>query len=239
MSECHLERIMLNGCAASEAAETRKPLSNGPKCQEVGWSCIPLAVETFGNWGEEEEAPETITTRPQHQQDGTEGRGDVTAPPHPARMSRICGHAAPQRIRKSSQKKVRTGTCPQRARTGGDPVSAHRPQHPIEEHVSTHRGRRRRIIIRNEPRSGPQKKTTKGAKRFPRGPSRLTTRTQTPPEQTININPLVAAIINQCRNRSPLQKKAATVHERSKCGCSTGPGDCMNPLLRPVRTSCS
>ena len=23
----------------------------GPKCQELGWSCIPLAVETYGNWG--------------------------------------------------------------------------------------------------------------------------------------------------------------------------------------------
>ena len=37
------------------AAEIHKHLSNGPKCQElgVGWSCIPLAVETFSNWGKE------------------------------------------------------------------------------------------------------------------------------------------------------------------------------------------
>ena len=27
--------------------------SNGPKCQELGWSCIPLAVETYGNWGKQ------------------------------------------------------------------------------------------------------------------------------------------------------------------------------------------
>ena len=39
--------------AASTAAETRKLLSNGPKCQELGWTCIPLAVETFCNWGKE------------------------------------------------------------------------------------------------------------------------------------------------------------------------------------------
>ena len=39
--------------AAALAAETRKLHSNGPKCQELGWSCIPLAVETYGNWGKQ------------------------------------------------------------------------------------------------------------------------------------------------------------------------------------------
>ncbi|KAL5474555.1 hypothetical protein EMCRGX_G026516 [Ephydatia muelleri] len=39
--------------AASTAAETRKLLTNGPKCQELGWTCIPLAVEMFCNWGKE------------------------------------------------------------------------------------------------------------------------------------------------------------------------------------------
>ena len=39
--------------AASAAAETCKILTNGPKCQELGWTCIPLAVETFCNWGKE------------------------------------------------------------------------------------------------------------------------------------------------------------------------------------------
>ena len=28
-------------------------LTNGPKCQELGWTCIPLAVEMFCNWGKE------------------------------------------------------------------------------------------------------------------------------------------------------------------------------------------
>ena len=39
--------------AAALAAEARKLHSNGPKCQELGWSCIPLAVKTYGNWGKE------------------------------------------------------------------------------------------------------------------------------------------------------------------------------------------
>ena len=28
-------------------------LLNDPKCQELGWVCVPLAVETYGNWGRE------------------------------------------------------------------------------------------------------------------------------------------------------------------------------------------
>ena len=40
-------------CAASTAAETHKLLTNGPKCQEFGWTCIPLAVETFCNWSKQ------------------------------------------------------------------------------------------------------------------------------------------------------------------------------------------
>ena len=46
------------------AAETRKLHSNGPKCQELGWSCIPLAVETYGNWGKE--AQDTISRLASH-----------------------------------------------------------------------------------------------------------------------------------------------------------------------------
>ena len=39
--------------AAALAAETRKHAANDARCQALGWSCIPLAVETFGNWGRE------------------------------------------------------------------------------------------------------------------------------------------------------------------------------------------
>ena len=34
-------------------AENRKMQTNSPKCQELGWACAPLAVESYGNWGEE------------------------------------------------------------------------------------------------------------------------------------------------------------------------------------------
>ena len=39
--------------AAAEAAENRKHTANDPKCAELGWRCMPLAVETYCNWGEE------------------------------------------------------------------------------------------------------------------------------------------------------------------------------------------
>ena len=49
--------ILRESCRASGAAstveETRKLLTNGPKCQELGWVCLPLAVEIFCNWGKE------------------------------------------------------------------------------------------------------------------------------------------------------------------------------------------
>ena len=38
---------------AAELTETCKHQSNNAKCSELGWSCFPLAVETYGNWGKE------------------------------------------------------------------------------------------------------------------------------------------------------------------------------------------
>ena len=38
---------------AAELAETRKHQSNDAKCSELSWSSLPLAVETYGNWGKE------------------------------------------------------------------------------------------------------------------------------------------------------------------------------------------
>ena len=38
---------------AALSAETRKHKANDPKCSELGWVCVPLAVETYGNWGKE------------------------------------------------------------------------------------------------------------------------------------------------------------------------------------------
>ena len=39
--------------AAAEAAENRKHPANDPICAELVWRCVPLAVETYCNWGEE------------------------------------------------------------------------------------------------------------------------------------------------------------------------------------------
>ena len=39
-----------SGSAAGKA-EVRKYNANDAKCTELGWVCIPLAVETYGCWG--------------------------------------------------------------------------------------------------------------------------------------------------------------------------------------------
>ena len=39
--------------AAANGAELRKLNANSIKCMELGWTCIPMAVETFGHWGRE------------------------------------------------------------------------------------------------------------------------------------------------------------------------------------------
>ena len=41
------------GMTADAASKQRKHIANDPKCQELGWVCVPLAVETYGNWGRE------------------------------------------------------------------------------------------------------------------------------------------------------------------------------------------
>ena len=38
---------------AAYTAKCQKHSSNDPKCQELGWVCIPLAVKTYGNWDKE------------------------------------------------------------------------------------------------------------------------------------------------------------------------------------------
>ena len=44
---------------AAVATESHKHVANDPKCFELGWTCVPLAVDTFGNWGME--AQETFS----------------------------------------------------------------------------------------------------------------------------------------------------------------------------------
>ena len=38
---------------SAKAAEHRKYNENYPKCAELGWRCVPLAVENYGAWGPE------------------------------------------------------------------------------------------------------------------------------------------------------------------------------------------
>ena len=45
--------------SCSTAAESRKHVANDPKCFELWWTCVPLAVETCENWGVE--AQETFS----------------------------------------------------------------------------------------------------------------------------------------------------------------------------------
>eukprot|EP00731_Ephydatia_muelleri_P010498 Em0005g1084a len=39
--------------SAAMQAEQRKHHSNDAKCEELGWVCIPLVVESYGSWGPE------------------------------------------------------------------------------------------------------------------------------------------------------------------------------------------
>ena len=39
--------------SAALAAEQRKHNANDEKCSELGWKCVPLAVESYGCWGTE------------------------------------------------------------------------------------------------------------------------------------------------------------------------------------------
>ena len=50
--------------SAAAVAELRKHNSNGSKCSELGWKCVPLAVESYGAWGRE--AQECLTRLASH-----------------------------------------------------------------------------------------------------------------------------------------------------------------------------
>ena len=43
----------LKAGVSAKAAEHRKRAENDPKCTELGWQCLPLAVENYGAWGPE------------------------------------------------------------------------------------------------------------------------------------------------------------------------------------------
>ena len=39
--------------STAQSAEAHKHRADDPKCRELGWVCVPLAVETYRNWGKE------------------------------------------------------------------------------------------------------------------------------------------------------------------------------------------
>ena len=46
-----LEVSVTTGIA--ERTEQRKHCSNDGKCNDLGWVCVPLVVESYGAWGKE------------------------------------------------------------------------------------------------------------------------------------------------------------------------------------------
>ena len=48
-----LNEASVTAGSAASAAEARKHATNDVKCNRLGWVCIPLAVETYGCWGDE------------------------------------------------------------------------------------------------------------------------------------------------------------------------------------------
>eukprot|EP00731_Ephydatia_muelleri_P001016 Em0001g1016a len=50
---CHKANlgVKIEAGTAALLAEQRKHQENDPKCDTLGWKCIPLAVESYGNWG--------------------------------------------------------------------------------------------------------------------------------------------------------------------------------------------
>ena len=42
---------------AAHKAKCRKHSSDDPKCQELGWVCVPLAVESYGSWAKRPKTP--------------------------------------------------------------------------------------------------------------------------------------------------------------------------------------
>ena len=48
-----LNSVGMTAGAVAKVAEVRKHAANDQKCNELGRSYVPLAVETYGSWGRE------------------------------------------------------------------------------------------------------------------------------------------------------------------------------------------
>ena len=51
LNQCILTEACVTAGSSGWVSKQRKHASNDVKCSELGWSCIPLAVETYGCWG--------------------------------------------------------------------------------------------------------------------------------------------------------------------------------------------
>ena len=50
LNSCFLTGASTIGGVAAESRAETKAATNGPKCHELGWRCIPMAVSVFGEW---------------------------------------------------------------------------------------------------------------------------------------------------------------------------------------------
>ena len=78
---------------AAVAAESRKHVANDPKCLELGWTCVPLAVESYGDWGVE--AQETFShlvslLAASHSVSKSKATADIYG-----RLNQVCGQGYP------------------------------------------------------------------------------------------------------------------------------------------------
>jgi hypothetical protein len=53
LNSLNLSEAGVSSGVAAEASEIRKHNRNDGKCEDLGWACIPLVVETYGAWGQE------------------------------------------------------------------------------------------------------------------------------------------------------------------------------------------
>ena len=53
LTSSNLQETTVTAGSAAFAAEERKHKANNSKSAELGWICIPIAVETYGCWGTE------------------------------------------------------------------------------------------------------------------------------------------------------------------------------------------
>ncbi|KAL5466723.1 hypothetical protein EMCRGX_G030871 [Ephydatia muelleri] len=53
LNPLHIVEAGISPGAAAKATEERKHRNNDAKCEELGWRCIPMVVESYGCWGTE------------------------------------------------------------------------------------------------------------------------------------------------------------------------------------------